>query len=129
MSNVLTKELLYYCRISIKKGLDTETEKAQLDIYIDKAKSRVCNLGRQLFIITKKLKENENTCGSCFKITSDIDKDGKMQIVWRNNHFTNLWRSFAQEIMSKEDIVEKYGYVDVNKYNARYGDDYGNNSS
>ena len=61
MPNVLTKELPYYCRISIKKGLDTETEKAQLDIYMDKAKSRICNLARQLFIVAKKFKENENT--------------------------------------------------------------------
>ena len=56
-----------------------------------------------------------------------------MDIVWRNNQkfrvFTNLWRSFAQEIMNKEDILQKYGYVGVNKNNARYGDDYGNNSS
>ena len=133
MSNVLTREFLYYCTISIKKGLDTETEKAHLDIYIDKTKSRVCNLGPQLFAIAKNFKENENTCDSCFKITSHINKDGKMHIVWRNNQkfrvFTNLWRSFAQEIMNKKDIVEKYGYVDVKKYNTRYSDDYGNNSS
>ena len=56
-----------------------------------------------------------------------------MHRVWRNTKkfrvFTNLWRSFAQEIMNKEDIVEKYGYADVDKYNPRDGDDYEKNSS
>ena len=33
--------------------------------------------------------------------------------------FTNLWRSFAQEIMNKEDLIDKYGYTDANKYNCR----------
>ena len=28
---------------------------------------------------------------------------------------TNLWRSFAQKIINKEEIVDKYGYIDVNK--------------
>ena len=132
-SNVLSKEFLYYCRISTKEGFDTDTEKAHLDIYIDKTKSSVCNLCPQVFIITRNCKENENSCNSCVQITSDIDKDGKMHRVWRNTKkfrvFTNLWRCFAQEIMNKEDIVEKYGYVDVDKYNARDGDDYENNSS
>ena len=31
----------------------------------------------------------------------------------------NLWRSFAQEIMSKEDLIDKYGYIDVNKHNCK----------
>ena len=33
--------------------------------------------------------------------------------------FTNLCRSFAQEIMNKEDLIDKYGYMDTNKYNCR----------
>ena len=26
---------------------------------------------------------------------------------------------FAQEIMKKEDLIDKYGYIDVNKYNCK----------
>ena len=46
-----------------------------------------------------------------------------MHIIWKDNSqyrvFTNLWRSFALEIMNKEDLLDKYGYIDVNKYNSR----------
>ena len=100
--------------------LDIETENPPLDLFIDKKISRKCRLCSQLFIITKNFKEDENTCNSCFKITSDIDKFGRMHVIWKDNSqyrvFTNLWRSFAQEIMNKEDLTDKYGYIDINKY-------------
>ena len=60
---------------------------------------------------------------SCFKTTSDINKFGKMHVIWKDNSqyrvFTNLCRSFAQEIMSKEDLIDKYGYTDVSKYKCK----------
>ena len=44
-----------------------------------------------------------------------------MHKIWKDNLqyrvFTKLWRSFAQEIMNKEDVVHKYGHIDLNKYN------------
>ena len=53
----------------------------------------------------------------------DIDKYGKIHVIWKDNSqyrvFTNLWRSFAQEIMNKENLRDKYRYIDVNKYNGR----------
>ena len=113
------KDYLYYCRIPIKKGLDIETEKPHLKRFIDKTFSRKC----QLFIIAKNFKEDENTCNSCFKITSDIEKFGRMHVIWEDNSqyrvFTNLWRSFAQDIMNKEDLIDKCGHIDVNKYNCK----------
>ena len=46
-----------------------------------------------------------------------------MHIIWKDNSqyrvFTNLWRSFAQELMNKEDFTYKYGYIDINKYNCK----------
>ena len=76
-----------------------------------------------LSFIWTRLKEDENTCNSCFKITSDIEKFSRMQLIWKDNSqcrvFTNLWRSFAQDIMNKEDLIDKYGYTDVNKYNCK----------
>ena len=51
---------------------------------------------------------------------SDIDRHGKTHVIWKYNWqyrvFTNLWRSFAQEIMNREDFIYKYWYTDVNKY-------------
>ena len=76
-----------------------------------------------LCFIRTRLKEDENTCNSCFKITSDIDKFDRMYVIWKDNShyriFANLWRSFAQEIMNKEDLIEKYGRIDVSKYNCK----------
>ena len=56
----------------------------------------------------------------CFKIVDNIDKEGKMYVIWLNNSkyrvYTNLWRSFADEIIRKEGVVDKDGNIDVNKY-------------
>ena len=42
-----------------------------------------------------------------------------MHVIWKNNSqyrvFTDLWRGFAQEIIIKEDLIDKYGYIDINK--------------
>ena len=82
-----------------------------MERFIDKTKSRICRLYSQLFIITKNFKDDENNCNSCFKITSDIDKFGKMHVILKINAkyivFTNLWRSFNQEIMSRQNVVDK----------------------
>ena len=111
----MSKDFLYYCRVSIKEGLDIETEKPHLERFIDKTFSKKCRLCCLLFIIAKNFKEDENTCKSCFKITSDIEKFGRMHIIWKHNSqyrvFTNLWRSFAKEIMNKEDLIDKYGQM------------------
>ena len=44
-----------------------------------------------------------------------------MHVIWKDNSqyrvFTNLWRSFAQKIMNKEDLIDKYGYI--NKYKCK----------
>ena len=85
--------------------------------------SRKCRLYCQLLIIAKNFKEDENTCNSCFKIISGINMFDRMRIICKDNSqhrvFTNLRRSFAQEIMNKEDLMDKYKYIDINKYNCK----------
>ena len=43
--------------------------------------------------------------------------------MWKDNSqckvFMNLRRGFAQELMNKEDLIDKFGYIDVNKYNCK----------
>ena len=68
---IMSKKFLYYCRISVKEGLDIETEKPHLERFIKKTTSRKYGLYSQLFIIAKNFKEDENSCNSCFKITSE----------------------------------------------------------
>ena len=48
------KNYIYYQRIAIKEGLDTESEKLHLDMF-DKDLSRCCWGCRQVFIIKKPL--------------------------------------------------------------------------
>ena len=120
----MSKGFLCYCRISIKEWLDIETEKLHLERFIDETFSWKCKLCCQLFIIAETFQEAENTCNSCFKITPDIDEFGRMHIMWKDNSqyrvFTNLWRSFAQEWWTRNnDLIDKYGYIDVNKYNCK----------
>ena len=59
-------------------------------------------------IIAKNFKEDKYTCNSCFKITSDISKFGRMYVISKNNSqyrvFTDLWRGFPQEIIIKEGL-------------------------
>ena len=67
----MPKKFLYYCRISVKEGLDIETQKPHLERFINKTISRKSGLYSQLFIIAKNFKEDENSCNSYFKITSE----------------------------------------------------------
>ena len=119
MSNVLSKDFLYYYRIWIKEGLDIQTEKLHLDLFDEKT-SRKCSRCAQLFVIAKKFKNEKWVCDICFKIVDNIDKEGKMYVIWLNNSkyrvYTNLWRSFADETIRKEGVVDKDGNIDVNKY-------------
>ena len=118
-----TKDLLYYEGISIKEGLDIETESPHLEIFVEKTVSRKSTECCELFLIAKNFKNDEAVCDVCFKIVNGIDKFAKMHIIWVNNWkyraYTNLWRSFADEIMRKEESLDKYGYIDVNKYNNK----------
>ena len=117
------EDFLYYYRISIKEVLDIETEKHHLKMFNDRIISRKCRHCDELFLITKNFKNEKRVCDVCFKIVADIDKFGKMHIIWVNNSkyraYTILWRNFTDEIMKKEELVDKYGYIDVNKYNGK----------
>ena len=85
--------------------------------------SRKCTECCKLTLTTKNFKNDEAVCDVSFKIVDDIDKFAKMHIIWVNNSkyraYTNLWGSFANEIMRKEESLDKYGYIDVNKYNNK----------
>ena len=107
-----------------KEGRDTETERPHLEIFIDKTVSRKSMEWCQLFLIAKNFKNDEGVCDVCFKIVSDLKcQFAKMHIIWIKNSkyraYTNLWRSFAEDTMRKEESLDKCGYIDVNKYNNK----------
>ena len=67
-----TTDFLYIHRISTKEGLDNETERPYLEIFIDKTVSRKWMECCQLFLIAKNIKNDEGVCHVYFKIINDI---------------------------------------------------------
>ena len=107
----------------MKEGLDIESPKLYIYIY-DKEKSQTCSLCSQLFIIVKNFNSNPRTCNECHKIVSTVDNGGEMSVFWKNNAkyrvFSNLWRSFIDSILRKEEMLDKVGSIDMNKYDCRF---------
>ena len=91
-------------------------------MFIDGTISRKCRHRGKRFLISNSFKNEERVC-VCFKIVTDIDKFGEMHKIWVNNSkqraCTNLWRSFTDEIVKKEELADKYGCIDLNKYNEK----------
>ena len=76
------KEILYYYQISLKEGLYIETEKPHLQIYVNRTISRKCRHCGEFFIITKIFKNDEHVFNVCSKAVNDIEKFGKIEIIW-----------------------------------------------
>ena len=115
------KNYIYYQRIAIKEGLDTESEKIHLDMF-DKDLSR-CYWGcRQVFIIKKNFKIKEEHCDGCYDL---LEKDKRINpviwVIFKNNSkyrvLSNLTLQYVQKIMHREDVVlDESGEIHVDKY-------------
>ena len=117
----MVKKFIYYSRISIKEGLDISSK--SLWTY-DKVKSQKRSSCSQLFIISKKFNNDHKICNECHKVVSTTEIDGKMCIFWKNNAkyciYSNLWQSFIDSKLRKEEDLHKFGNVDINKYDHRF---------
>ena len=100
------KEFLCYQRISIKEGLDIESEKPHLERY-DITKPGKCRLCYQIFITKTFFKDNDNDCNQCFKIMNNITKTGRIYVISKGNIkyrvYTNLYQTDADNIMKEEE--------------------------
>ena len=76
------KEILCYYQISVKEGLDIKTEKPHLEIYVNRTILRKCRHCGEFFIITKIFKNDEHVFHVCSKAVNDIEKFGKIEIIW-----------------------------------------------
>ena len=58
------------------------------------------------------------------QIVSTTEIDGKICVFWKNNIkyciYSNLWWSFGDSILRKEEDLHKFGNVDMNKYDCRF---------
>ena len=107
------KYYIYYHRISIQEGLNTEinTSELMLGNYDKKIyqKYKYCHCVIQ---IKKGFKENAFICNVCFKLLQYHDKSNpQIHIIWTENQkyrvFTNLYWSFLDNLFRRENIKHK----------------------
>ena len=61
---------IYYSRISIKEGVDTDGDKPDI-----KDTNRKCSCCKEVFIISKNFEFDEQNCNGCYNITSRLIAD------------------------------------------------------
>ena len=82
------KIFFYYCRMSIKQGLNTELSDSDLAIGIyDKDLFQEYNFCYRVYEIKKAFKENEYICNQCFKLLQKVKDEisPKIHIIWNEN--------------------------------------------
>ena len=112
------KIFFYYCRMSIKQGLNTELSDSDLAIGIyDKDLFQEYNFCYRVYEIKKAFKENEYICNQCFKLLQKVKDEisPKIHIIWNENAqyrvCTNIHRSLADYIFRKENVSDKNGNI------------------
>ena len=119
MSN--KKSFLYYSRLSLSEGLNTESKTSQLCLErFDKDIYKKCRQCHQVFAIKKDFKKDDDTCNVCFELLQKEDKINPfMQIIWKDNAkyrvFTDLHRSYTDHIFRREPIRGKSGKISNEK--------------
>ena len=109
-----SKCFIYYYRISVKEGLNTDlkTSEVMLGKYDKEVyqKSQYCH---QVIEIKKSFKENVFICNMCFKLSQNIGKiNPQIHVIWTENQkykvFANFHRSYVDRIFRYENIKDKY---------------------
>ena len=113
-SGVLKKSYLYYLRLSIQEGLDTETNELQMILdSFDKDIFKNCSHCSHVFFIKKKkIKMDEDTCNTCVKrLEKDTRIDPKINVLWKDNAnyrvLSDLHHSYVNYIFKREKITEQ----------------------
>ena len=111
------KPFIYYCRISVSKGLNTELKTSELCLErYDKEVYKKCGHCHQVIEIKKNFKEDPNTCDMCFILLQKEDKiNPTIHIIWKENTkyrvYTNLHRLYTDHIFRREPIIAKTGEI------------------
>ena len=112
---------MYYSRFSVSEGLDTETNKLQMNLErFDKDIFKKCTYCHQVFAIKKNFKKDEKTCNACVKLLEkEVKISPKIYLFWNNNAnykvFTDLHCNYAENIFLREPIIEKKGKISSKK--------------
>ena len=100
MSN--RKSFLYYTRLSVSEGLDTETNKLEMNFErFNKYIFKKCRYCHHVFSIKKIFEKDKETCNACVKpLEKEVKISPSIDIFWRNNTkyrvFTDLHLSFIK---------------------------------
>ena len=111
------KYFIYYCRISIKEGLNTDLKTSELMLgKYDKEVYRSCRHCHCVIEIKKAFKKDEFICNMCFKLLQNQDRiNPQIHIIWtKNQHytvFTNFHGSFVDCVFRNENIKDKFGKI------------------
>ena len=114
---------IYYCRISVKEGLNTDLKTSELMLgKYDKEVYQKCQHCHQVIEIKKGFKENPCICNICFKLLLNEDEiNPQIHIIWTDHQnyrvFTNFHYSFLDCIFRYENIKEKYGEISQDTVN------------
>ena len=78
------KGLIYYCRISVKEGLNTDLKASELMLgKCDKEFYQKCQYCHQVINIKKGFKENAFIWNMCFKLLLNEDKiNPQIHVIW-----------------------------------------------
>ena len=111
---------LYYCRISVKDGLNTTLSHVQFEMgNYNKDLYQRCRFYCCILEINKAFKENEDICKFCLKLLEiEVVQNAinpKINVFWKDNQqyriCANIYRSFADSIFRKEYIKDKWNEI------------------
>ena len=104
------KYFIYYCRISVKEGLNTDLKISELMLgNYDKEVYQKCKYCHCVIEIKKAFKKNAFICNMCFKLLQNQDKiNPQIHIIWTENQkyrvFTNFHHSLLDNLFRRENI-------------------------
>ena len=90
------KYFIYYCRVSVTKGLNTElsTDQLMLEKY-DKEIYLSCRFCHSVIEIKKAFTEEKDTCNKCLSLMKNEDKDNpQIFIIWTENQKFRVFSNF-----------------------------------
>ena len=117
------KSFLYYLHLSVSEGLDTETNKLQMNLEdFDQDILKKYTYCHQVFAIKKNLKKDEKTCNACVKLLEkEVKISPKIYIFGKNNAnysvFIDLHCNCTENIFLREPIIGKNGNISSKKLN------------
>ena len=110
------KYFIYYCRISVKEGLNTDLKSSELALgKYDKEVYQKCQYCHQVIEIKKGFKKNAFICNMCFKLLQNVDKINPLiHVIWTENQnigflqtsIVLMWMVYSDMKISKISMVK-----------------------